>query len=159
MRRASIGVAILAVALGAAQTAASAPERIDVSGTYAVTDFGSFSCAPEGSPFIFRCTTTGFVSQYSGSLTGSSVTNFKQIINCKTGRTHGHGTETFTGSIADVGSGALTWGIHFDSAFDCTTFAVSGFSGRGVVTSGTDGLVGLNGTLQFGDTTYEGELH
>jgi hypothetical protein len=74
-------------------------------------------------------------------------------------RTHGHGTETFTGSIAGVGSGTLTWGIHFDSAFDCLTFAVSDFSGRGVITSGTDALAGLHGSIQFGDTTYDGALH
>jgi hypothetical protein len=152
-------VAVFAVALGGVQTAASAPKRIHVSGTYAVTDFGSFSCATNGSPFVLHCTTTGFVSQYSGNLTGTSVTNFEQIIDCKKSRTHGHGTETFTGSIAGVGSGTLTWGIHFDSAFDCLTFAVSDFSGRGVITSGTDALAGLHGSIQFGDTTYDGALH
>jgi hypothetical protein len=152
-------VTVFAVTLGGVQTAASAAKSIHVSGTYAVTDFGSLSCAPNGSPFVLRCTTTGFVSQYSGSLTGSSVTNFEQIINCKKGRTHGHGTETFTGSITDVGSGSLTWGIHFDSAFDCLTFAVSDFSGKGVITSGTDALTRLNGSIQFGDTTYDGALH
>ena len=77
----------------------------------------------------------------------------------KTGRTHGHGTETFTGSIAGVGSGTLAWGIHFDSAFDCATFTVSGFSGRGVVTSGAGDLANLNGSIQFGETTYDGALH
>jgi hypothetical protein len=151
-------MAVLAVALFAAQAAAAAPDRVAVSGTYAVTDFGSFSCAPEGSPFLLRCATTGFVSQYGGSLTGSSVTDFVQIIDCKAGRTHGHGTEMFTGSIAGAGSGTLTWGIHFDSEFDCTTFAVGGFSGRGVVISGSGGLAGLNGSIQFGDTTYDGGL-
>jgi hypothetical protein len=151
--------AVMAVALLGAQSATAASTSVHVSGAYAVTDFGSFSCAPNGSPSVLRCTTTGFVSQYSGSLSGSSVTNFEQIIDCKTGRTHGHGAETFTGSITGVGSGTLTWGIHFDSAFDCATFAVSAFSGRGVITSGAGGLVGLNGNIQFGDTTYDGELH
>jgi hypothetical protein len=122
-------------------------------------DFGSLACAPNGSPFILRCTTTGFVSDYSGDLTGTSVADFKQIINCKTGRTHGHGTETFTGTLEGLGSGTLTWGIHFDSAFDCLTFGVSGFSGLGVVTSGTPDLAGLHGSIQFGDVTYDGELH
>ena len=153
-----LAVAVFAAALIAAQ-AAPGGSVILVSGTYVVTDFGSTSCAPNGSPFVLRCTTTGFVSQYDGSLTGSSVSNFEQIIDCKMGRTHGHGTETFTGSVAGVGSGTLTWGISFDSAFDCLTFAVSGFSGRGVVSSGTDALAGLNGSIQFGDDTYDGELH
>jgi hypothetical protein len=42
---------------------------------------------------------------------------------------------------------------------DCATFAVSGFSGRGVVTSGTGDLTGLNGSIQFGEVTYDGDLH
>ena len=159
MKRLVLAVAVSAAALVAAQPAASAADRVHVSGTYGVTDFGSLSCAPNGSPFVLRCTVTGFVSQYSGSLTGSSVSNFEQIIDCKLGRTHGHGTETFTGSVAGVGSGTLTWGISFASAFDCLTFAVSGFSGRGVVSSGADDLAGLNGSIQFGDDTYDGELH
>jgi hypothetical protein len=159
VRRLLLATTVVAVALAGVQAAAAAPVRVQVSGTYAVTDFGSLSCAPNGSPLVLRCATTGFVSRYSGSLTGTSVTNFDQIIDCKTGATHGHGTETFTGSIEGVGAGILTWGIHFDSAFDCATFAVSDFSGRGVVTSGTNDVAGLNGSIQFGDVTYEGELH
>jgi hypothetical protein len=154
-----LAVAVATAALVAVQPAASAPDRVHVSGTYAVTDFGSLACAPNGSPFLLRCTTTGFVSEYSGSLSGGSVADFVQIIDCKTGRTHGQGTETFTGSLDGVGAGTLTWRIHFDAAFDCLTFAVSDFSGRGVVTTGTDALAGLNGSLQFGDVTYDGELH
>jgi hypothetical protein len=44
------------------------------------------------------------------------------------------------------------------SDFDCATFSVSGFLGNGVVTSGTGDLAGLNGRIQFGDVSYEGEL-
>jgi Protein of unknown function (DUF3224) len=159
VKRIVFGLAVIGAALVAAQVATSAPSRVHVSGTYTVTDFGALSCAPNGSPFVLRCTTTRFVSQYSGDLTGTSVANFEQIIDCKNGRTHGQGTETFTGSIAGVGSGTLTWGIHFDSAFDCGTFAVSDFSGRGDITSGTGDLAGLNGSIQFGIDTYDGELH
>jgi hypothetical protein len=160
MRRLLLAGVVFAAALAGAQAAASAPTSVEVSGTYAVTSLGSFSCAPEGSPFVLRCTTTGFLSDYSGSLTGGSVADFEQIIDCKTGRTHGHGTETFTGSIAGVGSGSLTWGIHFDAAFDCgAELPVSEFSARGVATSGTGDLAGLNGSIEFGDVAYEGELH
>jgi hypothetical protein len=159
MKRFLFAGAVFSAALIAAQPGAGAPNRVHLSGTYTVTDFGTFACAPNGSPFVLRCKTNGFVSQYSGSLTGSSVTDFEQIIDCKTGRTHGHGTETFTGVLTGLGSGTLTWGIHFESAFNCATFAVSGFSGRGVVTSGTDDLAGRNGRIQFGADTYDGELH
>jgi hypothetical protein len=152
-------VSLLAAAMVVVPAAAAAPSPVQVSGTYAVTEFGALGCAPNGSLFVLRCTTTGLGSQYGGSLTGTAVADFTQIIDCRTSRTHGHGTETFSGSIAGVGSGTLTWGIHFKSAFDCTTFAVSDFSGRGVVTGGTGGLAGLNGSITFGDITYEGMLH
>jgi hypothetical protein len=109
VKRIVFGLAVIGAALVAAQVATSAPSRVHVSGTYTVTDFGALSCAPNGSPFVLRCTTTRFVSQYSGDLTGTSVANFEQIIDCKNSRTHGQGTETFTGSIAGVGSGTLTW--------------------------------------------------
>jgi hypothetical protein len=84
-----------------------------------------------------HCRTTGFESLYGGSLTGSSVSSFEDTIDCKAGRDHGHGTETFNGTIDGVGSGSLTWDIRFESAFDCATFGVSAFTGRTVVTSGT----------------------
>jgi hypothetical protein len=43
------------------------------------------------------------------SLGAGAVADFTSLINCKTGRETGHGTETFTGSILDVGVGTLTW--------------------------------------------------
>lgn len=46
---------------------ASAGPGISVSGTYSVTDFGATTCVPvDSSSFMFRCDTTGLVSQYSG---------------------------------------------------------------------------------------------
>ncbi len=158
MKRVTLAVAVIAVLLVTAQAATSATS-VHVSGTYTVMNFGVLSCAPNGSPFVLRCTTTGFVSQYSGDLTGTSVANFEQIIDCKTNRTRGHGTETFTGSLAGVGSGTLSWVVHFESDFDCAIFAVSDFSGNGVVTSGSGDLAGLNGRIHFGLDTYDGELH
>jgi hypothetical protein len=152
---------VAALALGAlalsAPAAGGSPTL--VSGTYGVTDFGTLSCVPLGAAgFIVRCSTSGFVSSYSGSLTGTTTTTFTQLINCRTGRTQGSGVETFTGSIAGVGSGTLTWRDEFSAGFDCTTFAVSDFSGIGVALSGTGDLAGLHGTLSFTETTYDGAL-
>jgi len=80
--------------------AASAGQAISVSGTYVVSDIGIPACAPLGSSgFMFRCTDTGLTSDYSGDLTGSAVADLTEIVNCKTGRTNGTATETFTGSI------------------------------------------------------------
>jgi hypothetical protein len=156
-----LGVVLVVGALAAAQGATGAgPRNVHVSGTYGVTDFGVTTCAPAGaSASIVKCTTTGFVSQYEGSLTGSSTASFVQDIDCKTGRTHGHGKETFTGTVASVGSGSLTWGIHFDAELDCSTGALTGFTGTGVVNSGTGALGRLNGQLWFTETTYGGNLH
>jgi hypothetical protein len=152
-------IALLALVVGLAMTAgASAGHSIHVSGTYAVTDFGAVDCSPVPAGFIFDCRTTGFVSQYSGDLTGTSVTDFTQQINCATGRTHGTGAETLTGSVAGVGSGTLTWRDVFDADFDCATFTASNFHGSGVDVKGSGGLAGMRGGLAFTDTTYDGTL-
>src|SRR5437867_1466316 len=136
---------IAAFALAALALVPSAPaSATPVSGTYSVTD-GTTTCVPLGAAgFIIRCSTSGFASSYNGALTGTTTTTFTQVINCKTGRTEGGGIETFTGSIAGVGSGTLTWMDEFSSAFDCTTFSVSDFKGIGVALSGTGSLAGLH---------------
>jgi hypothetical protein len=160
-RISKLGIAVLSVIVGAlvaAQAAAAAPSRVEVSGAYAITDFGAGPCV-DRSPAIETCSTTGLLTDYSGALAGGSVTDFRQIFNCKKGRTHGHGTETFAGSIDGVGSGTLTWRIHFRSGFDCETFDAPGFTAKGVVISGTGGLRGLRGSIRFGATTYDGVLH
>ena len=139
---------------------ASASDAVPVAGAFTVTDVGSIDCAPTGSaPFLFRCETTGLVSRYTGSMSGISTTDFTQLVNCATGRTQGSGTETFDGSVEGVGSGTLTWRIHFESAFDCSTFTVAEFAGRGAITTGTGALGAVNGLLEFDDDTYEGGLH
>jgi hypothetical protein len=142
-----------------AAAAASGPGPAHVSGTYSVTDFGAIECAPIGaSQDLLRCSTTGLVSVYEGSLTGTSHADFTQIIDCARGFTFGSGVESFSGSVANVGSGTLTWRIFFRSKFDCSTFAVSDFSGLGVGFSGSGELADLNGVLRFGDVTYDGFL-
>lgn len=55
---------------------------------------GSLECAfrgPPASPLVVICDQTGFESTYTGSLIGVSVTDFRTIINCKTGRAVGQG--------------------------------------------------------------------
>jgi hypothetical protein len=151
-------LSVMAATLVAAQAAVAAPSRVDVSGTYAITDFGAGPCVAS-SPFIERCATAGLLTDYSGTLDGASVTDFRQIFNCKKSRTHGHGAETFTGSVEGVGSGTLTWRIHFRSGFDCETFDGPDFVARGVVVSGTGDLAGLSGSIKFDATTYNGVLH
>lgn len=153
-----LGLALVVVALMWAQAAPAASTSVHVSGTYVVSEFGTTTCVPTGSGSVFRCVTTGFVSQYSGSLMGTSTTSFFQVINCNKGTTSGVGVETFTGSVEGVGSGSLTWIINFHSKFDCATFATSDFSGSGHIVAGTGDLAGLEGKLQFGDVTYEGDL-
>jgi hypothetical protein len=154
-----VAIAALAVAAIAAHGAAGASTSTPVSGTFTVTDPGTTACATNRAPFILRCETTGFTIQYSGSLTGTSIINFSEIINCKTSTTFATGTETFTGSVAGVGSGSLTWRKEGRAGFDCTTGEISNFSGHGSIIAGTGDLGGLNGNVLFGPDIYSGELH
>jgi len=108
---------------------------------------------------MLRCDTTGFVSDYSGSLQGTAVADFTELINCKTGRAVGHGTETFTGSVEGVGSGTLTYTDQFSADFDCEFFFPFNLDINSVAVKGSGGLAGLQGKLHFDDTSYMGTLH
>ena len=99
------------------------------------------------------------ISEYSGDLTGTAVADFTELINCKTGRTTGTGVETFTGSVAGVGSGTLTYIDQFSSDFDCNNFSPFNLDINSVAVKGAGGLAGLQGKLSFTDTTYTGTLH
>jgi len=159
---------VAASALGAAALvvsgAASAGSGFAVSGTYVVSDFGATTCVSVGSSgFMFRCDTSGLVSQYSGDLTGAAIADFTALINCKTGRETGHGTETFNGSITGVGSGPLGWTDQFSSDVDCSfapdLFIPFNLNIKSVAVKGAGDLTGLQGRLAFTDTTYSGRLH
>jgi len=153
------GIALVAVSQVSAGAGAS------VSGTYVVSDFGATTCVSVGdSGFKFRCDTTGLVSQYSGNdLTGSAVADFTSLINCKTGRETGHGTETFSGSLTGVGSGSLSWIDQFSSDVDCSfapdLFIPFNLDINSVAVKGSGGFAGLQGRLTFTDTTFSGTLH
>jgi hypothetical protein len=149
---------LLAVVVCALTAAGSTSAATNVSGSYTVTDLGAFNCLPVGARQT-RCDVTGFTSVYEGSLTGVSTVSFVQFIDCARSRTHGQGTETFDGSVAGVGSGTLTWKISFQADFDCNTFTVSGFDGKGAITGSTGDLAGAHGLLEFTEFDYSGTLH
>ena len=149
---------LLAVVVCALAAAGSTSAATNVSGTYTVIDLGAFDCVPVGARQT-RCDVTGFISVYEGSLTGISTVSFVQFIDCARSRTHGQGTETFDGSIAGVGDGTLTWKISFQADFDCNTFTVSGFDGKGAITEATGGLAGVHGLIDFTEVDYSGTLH
>jgi hypothetical protein len=158
-----VALAVIAVAVAAASQAA-AGSAIPVSGTYVVSDFGTTTCVSVGaSGFKYRCDTTGLVSQYSGDLTGTAVADFTSLVNCKTGRETGHGTETFTGSLVGGGSGTLSWIDQFSSDVDCSfapdVFIPFNLDINSVAVKGADGFAGLQGRLTFTDTTFTGVLH
>src|SRR5262249_12980093 len=151
-------------ALVVTQTAATGKsDAIELSGTTSLLDPGTGPpCKPQG-PYLASCESTGFITGFTGTLVGSSNTASRVLIDCKTGRHHGEGTEVFTGSVAGVGSGTLTWRLHFSGGVtaDCSEF--TSFFGRGVVVDATGDLARLNGTLNFETTsessTYTGSLH
>ena len=139
-------------------SAATAKKGTHVSGEYTVTNYGVTNCAPVGSSLL-RCETSGFVSEYTGDMTGSAVVDFTQVTNCKTGRTHGKGLETFTGAVNGVGTGTLTWHDHFHAVMDCETFELSDFALKATGLSGTGDLAGLHGEIDFTLASYDGTLH
>ena len=156
-------VALFVIAVAAASQAA-AGSGIPVFGTYIVSDFGTTTCVSVGaSGFKFRCDTTGLVSQYSGDLTGTAVADFTALINCRTGRETGHGTETFTGSLVGGGSGKLSWIDQFSSDVDCSfapdLFIPFDLDINSVAVKGSEDFAGLQGRLTFTDTTFAGVLH
>jgi hypothetical protein len=163
-RFSALAVAVAVIAVAAASQAA-AGSAIPVSGTYVVSDFGTSTCVSVGaSGFKFRCDTTGLVSQYSGDLSGSAVADFTALINCKTGRETGHGTETFIGSlVGGGGSGTLSWIDQFSSDVDCSfapdLFIPFNLDINSVAVKGAEGFGGLQGRLTFTDTTFTGVLH
>jgi hypothetical protein len=152
-------VAVVAAAIVAAQAGASAPSRVHVSGTYGPGDESNSvtNCTADG-PYILHCATTGVILDYYGDLQGSSVIDFTWTIDCKAGSMNAQGLETFTGSVAGVGSGTSTWALNAHSGFDCTVFEFSHFSGTDVVVAGGGDLAGLRGSIHRADTTYDGEL-
>jgi hypothetical protein len=131
---------------------------IAVSGTTSTLDLGTTTCGLLG-PYLVSCRTTGFVTGFLGTLVGSSSTGNDVLIDCKTGRYHGEGTETFAGSVVGLGSGTLTWRLQLSGTVtaDCST--IQSFEGSGVVGHGTGDLAGLNGTLSFKGSTYSGSVH
>jgi hypothetical protein len=156
----AIALTLGAVALIAAGQSA-AGDRFSVSGTYVVKSLGHTECASVGaSGFMIRCDTTGLVSEYSGDLTGTAVADFTSLINCKTLREVGHGTETFSGLIGATGPGTLTWIDQFSSDFDCGEFFFPfNLDINSVAVKGSGTFAGLEGKLHFTDTTYDGQLH
>jgi hypothetical protein len=155
----AVGAAVGAFVIVAAPAGASAPSRIQVSGTYGGGGESNSvtNCRADG-PYILHCATTGVILEYHGDLQGSSVIDFTWTIDCKAGTQHAQGTETFTGSIAGVGSGTSTWALNAHSGFDCSVFQFSNFSGADVVVAGSGDLAGLRGSIHRADTTYDGEL-
>ena len=154
-----VGSVLVVVVMAAV---ASAGSKVDVTGTYSVDPFtGTFDCAPVGaSGFMWRCDVKGLVSQYSGDLTGIAVADFTSLINCKTGREVGHGTETFTGQLGPGPVGSLSWIDQFSADVDCANnFAPSNLDINSVAVKGSGAFAGLQGKLHFGDFDYSGTLH
>jgi hypothetical protein len=149
-------IAVVTAALASlGPAAAAAPARVAaLSGGYNVTAFGETTCAPVPGDRL-ECRTTGLEATYDGSLVGRSTARFVQLIDCAAGRTVGHGTETFVGSVGGR-TGTLTWSLVLTSDFDCTTFFPSNLRIVAVVTRGTGGLLGSRGLLLFDDTSYRG---
>ena len=163
MRRFAMAlVTTLAVATALVPLAA-AGNGVKVSGTYTVPIFGSTTCSAVGSSgFMYRCETTGLVSAYEGDLVGNAVADFTSLVNCKTLRETGHGTETFTSTEVGV-VGTLSWIDQFSADVDCSFapyfFIPIHLDINSVAVKGTGAFADVQGRLTFTDTTYSGTLH
>jgi hypothetical protein len=152
--------AVVAATAVVAQAGARPQAAIHVSGTYTLDTKAKARvvCNPisKANPAILRCTESGVVLEYTGGLHGRGVNAFKGVIDCATGKSYTHGTETFTGSIDGVGSGTVTWGVQFSGTFDCKKGAVTSTSATQYVLSGTGALGALYGSVHRGPGTYSG---
>jgi hypothetical protein len=159
MKRTTMLVLLVTVLALALPSAASAGPVVHVRGTDLGPDAGTTVCQPvNGSGFLLACTTPDFATSYTGDLTGTISSDFTWMINCTSSLIEGRGVETFTGSVAGIGSGALIWRTRFRANFDCSTLALSNLHGTGTIRSGTGALAGLHGTLVFTGDTYSGVL-
>jgi hypothetical protein len=155
-------VAVAALVL-ASQAGADARSAMHVSGTYTVDAKAKAknACKPisKANPAVLRCTVSGLVLQYAGSLQGRGVNTFRWIVNCATGKSYTDGTETFTGSVEGVGSGTFSWGVRSTGTFDCKKGEVTGISATQNLYSGTGDLAGAYGSIHRGPGTYNGLLN
>jgi hypothetical protein len=86
-----IGIAVVAVAALAGQAGATSRSAIKLSGTYAVHgESGKTDCNPisQANPAVLTCTVSGFTLDYTGSLTGQGVNDFRWIVDCSTGKSY-----------------------------------------------------------------------
>jgi hypothetical protein len=156
IRRISVLLALVGCLAAVVASPAGAGRATQVSGTYTVVDFGTTVCEPL-SPTRLNCTTTGFASDYDGDLEGVSTASFQQVIDCVRGKTVGHGSETFTGSVGGA-FGTLTWQLWLTSDFDCASFFPSSLRIVAAPIHGGGDLAGVHGVLFFGDVAYRGVL-
>lgn len=155
MRRFLVG-AVLVAAIVVSQGMAA---TLHVSGFYEVTDPGTTVCTPLGGEDMrLRCATDGRGATFSGSLTGTSSSGYVAVVDCRAGRLSGHGSETFSGSVAGVGSGSLTLRTRVTAAYDCQTEELSAVVARGVVVVATGDLRSLRAALDIDGATYSGDL-
>jgi hypothetical protein len=160
MKRTAILVPLLvALLVPALASTASARAVVHVSGTDLGPDAGTTVCQPinhSGSRLL--CDTPDFATRYAGDLTGTISSDFTWTIDCTSSVIKGQALETFTGSVARVGSGTLKWRTKFHAAFNCSTQTLSNLHGTGRIAFGAGALTGLHGTLIFTDQMYCGIL-
>ena len=152
----AIAVVFTALALGAGSAFAGVGQSPLVAGEYEVHGLGTTDCVALDAVRL-QCSTSGLESRYEGSLDGYSTASFEQVIDCATGKTHGHGTESFDGTVRGR-PGSLTWRLVFTSDFDCATFFPSNLRIVAAITGSSGGLAPLHGVLLFDDDSYRGVL-
>lgn len=118
-----------------------ATRHLDLTGTYvqpAVTPTGIKNTGSNTSPFQVDSGTT-----WHGDLEGQTSFKMQGIVNLQTFATRGTNDETFTGSVATLGSGHL----HLQETFSVSSTGV--LSLDATIVSGDGALSGLRGRMHF----------
>ena len=154
-RRAAV-LAVVVIGLVTASNTVASPAPIFVTGQF-LGGGGNDTCNPLGGD-IYQCFWDGHY-QLGGDLQGVVNGTAVTIVNCGMGSRKGHGAETFTGTVASVGTGTLTWKVAIDRPFDCAGGGNEQlFTHEAKVTSGTGALSGLRGKIDFVGGNYSGVL-
>lgn len=153
-------VVVLLTALGAVVPASAAPRPVTVSGTWDNADPLTVTVVSQNRAI----TVLGFdgVSRWSGDLTGPTSFTGRGLLPTRPAVLVGTISETFTGSVAGIGSGTLRFVETFRQ--DVTTGAITIDA---QVVGGTGALSTVRGYLRFvgvtdadgvGGGTYSGGL-
>jgi hypothetical protein len=151
-----LGLLMAAILTAAPPVAASA--ALKVSGTYSTSQFFVDGVQQDG--LSLHLTGHG-TSAWSGSFVGTTTFAGSAVVNLTNGTTRGTLTEVFTGSVAGLGSGTISFREPFFISAGGTLrleYVITGASGALAGVLGAGVFVGTSAPDGSGSGTYSGTL-